>query len=163
VASEIPPVARRILLATDLSPASAAATEEAIRLAGALSAELLVVSVIDPAGEAGAGWRFSRSDQRREARTAAAQQVVARGRGRGVRTSFLVWDGDPGPAIVDAALSESADVIVVGSHRRGPLERVLLGSVSEHVVRNARCPVLVVPPDVEWSRAADAARDRVTR
>ena len=135
----------RILLATDLSPASAAAAEEALRLAGGLQAELLVVSVIDHAGEVATGRRLPRSDQRREARTSAAQQLVARGRQQGVRTSFLVWEGEPGPAILEAAVSESADLIVVGSHRRGPVQRVLLGSVSEHVVRNAHCPVLVVP------------------
>jgi nucleotide-binding universal stress UspA family protein len=161
VAAEVSPVARRILLATDLSSASSAATEEAIRLARALSAELLVVSVIDPSGDAAPGWRLARSDQRREARTAAAQDVVAGGRARGVRTSFLVWEGDPGPAIVDAAVSESADLIVVGSHRRGPVRRVLLGSVSEHVVRNARCPVVVVPPGIEaLSREAAALGHR---
>ena len=138
--------ATRILLATDLSAASGAATQEALRLASALQAELLVVSVIDPATDVGPGWRLSRSDQRREARTAAAQHLVATGRRRGVRTSFLVWEGEAGPAIVEAAASEGADLIIVGSHRRGPVGRILLGSVSEHVVRNARCPVLVVPP-----------------
>ncbi len=39
-----------------------------------------------------------------------------------------------------------ADVIVVGSHGRGAIERLLLGSVSEQVVRHAPCPVLVVRP-----------------
>ena len=60
--------------------------------------------------------------------------------------SFLVWTGDPGDMIVEAAEAEHADMIVVGSHGRGAVGRLFLGSVSEHVVRNAPCPVLVVRP-----------------
>ena len=41
-------------------------------------------------------------------------------------------------------MAESADLIVVGSHGRGTVGRFLIGSVSDHVVRNAPCPVLVV-------------------
>jgi hypothetical protein len=48
-------------------------------------------------------------------------------------------------------------VIVVGSHNRGRVGRFFLGSVSEHVVKHAGCPVLVVPP-VDPDRAADPDR-----
>jgi nucleotide-binding universal stress UspA family protein len=48
--------------------------------------------------------------------------------------------------IVDAAEAEHADMVLVGSHGRGVVGRFLLGSVSEHVVRHAPCPVLVVRP-----------------
>jgi nucleotide-binding universal stress UspA family protein len=47
------------------------------------------------------------------------------------------------------AADVGADVIVVGSHGRGAIERLLLGSVSEQVVRHAPCPVLVVRPKPE--------------
>ena len=73
-----------------------------------------------------------------------AQALVARGRSAGVAVDFLVWEGDPGEAIIEAATAESADLIVVGSHGRGTVGRFLIGSVSDHVVRNAQCPVLVV-------------------
>ena len=55
-----------------------------------------------------------------------------------------MWDGDPGEAIVAAADSENADLIVVGSHGRSGVSRFLIGSVSDHVVRHAHCPVMVV-------------------
>jgi nucleotide-binding universal stress UspA family protein len=137
---------RRILLATDLSPASAAATDQAVELARDLGAELLVVSVIDPRTAAATGGLQPRMDQRRAARERAAQSLVVRGRMAGVHVTFLVWEGDPGPAIVDAAASEQVDLVVVGSHGRGSVGRLLMGSVSEHVVRNASTPVLVVGP-----------------
>ena len=85
----------------------------------------------------------ARMDQQRASRELAAQALVVRGRRAGVRVAFLVWEGEPGPAIVEAAASEQADLIVVGTHRRNRLERMVLGSVSDHVVRHAACPVLI--------------------
>ena len=146
-ASGATPGLERLLLATDLSEASSAATEEAFLLAGRVGASLLVVSVIDPGSLLLPGGRFrARVDQVREHREVAAQALVERGREHGVAVSFLVWTGDPGDMIVSAAEAERADMIVVGSHGRGAVGRLFLGSVSEHVVRNAPCPVLVVRP-----------------
>jgi len=146
---------RRILLATDLTPASEAATEQALELARDLGSELLVVSVIDEVSLPGGGGQVTRIDQRRDARNVAAQALVLRGRQQGVRVSFLVWEGEPGPSIVEAAASEQVDLVIVGSHGRGAVKRFVLGSVSEYVVRRASCPVLVVRP------AAARARDGV--
>jgi nucleotide-binding universal stress UspA family protein len=137
---------RRVLLATDLSPASEGATRQAIDLARDLGASLLIVSVIDPDARGALGGRGERMDQRRAAREQAAQAVVVRGRQAGISVSFLVWEGEPGPAIVEAAASEAVDLVVVGSHGRGRVGRFVLGSVSDHVIRNATAPVLVVRP-----------------
>ena len=133
---------RSILLATDLSPASAGAAAEALDLAHDLGASVLIMSVID--GRPMAHGSPRRIDQVRLERELAAQDVVTRGRARGVPVRFLIWQGSPGEAIVEVARSEQVDLVVVGSHGRGPVGRMLIGSVSEHVVRNAPCPVLVV-------------------
>jgi nucleotide-binding universal stress UspA family protein len=139
------PAIRQILLATDLGPASAAATDEAFRLSAALGASLLAVSVIDLRTLQLPGGRFrSRIDQERERLETAAAGLVLRGRREQVPTSFLIWEGDPADSIVEAAQSESADMIIVGSHGRGTLGRALIGSVSDQVVRRAPCPILVV-------------------
>ena len=138
---------RRVLLATDLNRTSELATDRAFDLAHRHSADLLVVSVIDPndlrqqTGRAGSRW-----DEVRDRHHDAAEKLVARGRTIGVSVSFLVWTGDPGASIVSAAEAESVDLVVVGTHGRGAIGRLFLGSVSEHVVRNAPCPVLVVRP-----------------
>lgn len=134
-----------VLLATDLSATSSPAEVEAMRLAAGLHARLIAVSVIDPGSLRLPGGRFrARVDQVRDERETAAQALVARAHDLGVPTAFLVWEGDPGEAIVDAATAEHADLIVLGTHGRRGVNRSLFGSVSDHVVRNAPCPVVVV-------------------
>jgi nucleotide-binding universal stress UspA family protein len=138
------PIAK-VLLATDLSPTSGPATDEAFDVAGRLGAQLLVLSVIDVRALRLPGGRFrARVDQVRERRQAAAQELVHRGRRQGVAVRFLVWEGDPGESILEAANAEKADLIVLGSHGRGPIGRLLLGSVSQRVLRQATVPVVVV-------------------
>lgn len=134
---------RLILLATDLSPASAGAAIQALDLAHDLGADVLVMSAIDAAPSSG-GRIARRLDHLRLERELAAQAVVSRGRARGVNVRFLIWEGPPGEAVVEVAGSEQVDLVVVGSHGRGVVGRFLVGSVSEHVVRHAPCPVLVV-------------------
>ncbi len=141
------PGVSKLLLATDLSEASSSATELAFELAGSLGASLLVVSVIDPGSLLMPGGRFrARVDQVRARHEQQAQGLVEQGRESGIDVSFLVWTGDPGDQIVAAAEAEHVDMVLVGSHGRGAVGRLFLGSVSEHVVRNAPCPVLVVRP-----------------
>jgi nucleotide-binding universal stress UspA family protein len=53
-----------------------------------------------------------------------------------------ILSGAPGPALCEFAVSLPADVIVMGTRGRGGLRRAVLGSVSDHVVRNAPCPVI---------------------
>jgi nucleotide-binding universal stress UspA family protein len=139
-----PPITT-VMLATDFSNTSSAATETAIDLASSLGATLLAISVIDPGTLRLPGGRFrTRVDQVRDERERVAQHLVALGRSAGVPVTFLVWEGDPGESIVEAATSEAADLIVLGSHGRGGVGRFLIGSVSDHVIRNSPCPVLVV-------------------
>ena len=63
---------------------------------------------------------------------------------KNVAVESRVVEGDPSVAIVDLARESGADIIVIGSHGRSGLSRLLMGSVAEHVVRNASCPVLTV-------------------
>jgi nucleotide-binding universal stress UspA family protein len=135
-------VRQKLLLATDLGESSSSATDQAFELAGKLGADLLV---IDPGSLLLPGGRFrARIDQVRERHEEEAQALVERGRALGIAVSFLVWTGDPGDQVVSAAEAERVDMVIVGSHGRGAVGRLFLGSVSEHVVRNAPCPVLVV-------------------
>lgn len=132
---------RTILLATDLTPISNEATAQAIELAAALGARLLVVNVIDTRERGSA--RAARVDQLRAGREPEMLDVVNRARSRGVEATYLLWTGEPGRSIVSAAQAEQADLIVVGTRGLDRAGRFLLGSVSDHVVFHAACPVFV--------------------
>jgi nucleotide-binding universal stress UspA family protein len=106
------------------------------------------VSVIDPSRLRLPGGLFhTRVDQVRSQREAALARIVAKARELGVAAQILIWQGDPGSAVIDAAEAEGADMIIVGSHNRGPIGRRLLGSVSSYVVRHAVGRVVVIRPD----------------
>jgi universal stress protein A len=140
----VPPI-RTILLATDLMAASSEATARAIDLAIHLDARLLIVNVLEKRRLAGGG-SHDRVDQARSERERHLVKVVRDARAAGVTAEFMVWEGDAGSAIANAAEAEQADLIVVGTRGRSGAGRMLLGSVSDHVVRNAGCPVLIVRP-----------------
>lgn len=141
-----PPI-ETILLATDLTAASDAATLRAVDLAVRLEARLLIINVLEKRRLTGVG-SHERVDQARTERETRLVKVVRDARAVGATAEFLVWDGDPGSSIVSAAEAENADLVVVGTRGRSGPERMLLGSVSDHVVRNADRPVLVVRPSV---------------
>jgi nucleotide-binding universal stress UspA family protein len=82
--------------------------------------------------------------RRTEGDEAVAQLTKHLGRA-GVRTELL--QGDPGTAVCEFAEQVSANAIVLGSRGRGGFKRALLGSVSDYVVRNAPCSVLVTGPN----------------
>lgn len=136
---------KTILLATDLTAASREATDRAIDLASRLEARLLIVNVLEKRRLTGAG-SHDRVDQARGEREALLVKTVRVAREAGVNAEFLVWDGDPGDSIAAAAEAEHADLVVVGTRGRSGAERMFLGSVSDHVVRHAESPVLVVRP-----------------
>lgn len=62
----------------------------------------------------------------------------------GVKSKELRVSGSPGPAVVEAASDQNADMIVMGSRGLGMIKAALLGSVSQYVVEQAHCPVMVV-------------------
>jgi nucleotide-binding universal stress UspA family protein len=96
---------------------------------------MLAVPAGDLAGQLGA-----ESDVAREALAAAVSEAL--GDDPGIEVEQKLVEGDPGDVLV--AESESAELVVVGSHGRSGLKAALLGSVSRHVATHAACPVVVV-------------------
>jgi nucleotide-binding universal stress UspA family protein len=153
---------RRVLVATDATAASAGAERAGLEIAARVGATLLFVSVIDPSRLRLPGGLFhTRVDQVRSQRETALAGIVAKARDLGIAAQFLIWEGDPGTSVIEAAEAEGADLIVVGSHNRGPIGRRLLGSVSSYVVRHARGQVVIIRPDQGladvWPIASDGS------
>ena len=139
------PNSQRILLAVDQSGSSRAAADEAIRRAASEQAALIVLTVLEPHNLHLPGGRLQRVDQERDRLTAGALAIVHRARAAGVRATYLIWEGDPAEAILEASRAERADAIVLGSRPRTNLRRLILGSVSTEVSKRATCEVVVVP------------------
>jgi nucleotide-binding universal stress UspA family protein len=140
-----------ILLATDGSPSADAATREAIDLASAFRAPLLVVSVAQavlPAYGAYYGYTEIAADLTHAESEQVAQTLAAvreRAVAAGVACETVALEGSPtGEEICRFARERSPRLVVVGAHGWGRLGRLLHGSVSTHVLHHAPCPVLVV-------------------
>ncbi|MDE0207537.1 MAG: universal stress protein [Candidatus Tectomicrobia bacterium] len=81
-------------------------------------------------------------------RTEAEAQINRRrqrAKGAGMRASAIVEPGMPATRIIEVAWDQDVDLIVMGTHGRSGLHRILLGSVAERVVGLSHCPVLTVP------------------
>ena len=141
---------RRILYASDFSAASRPAFRLALELARANRATLTVAhvysAIVPVMGEGVAiAQVYDRwvAEVRRDAERR-LQGLVAKARKSGVRVKGLLLEGAPHDRILRAARSTRADLIVLGTHGRTGLGRVILGSVAARVVALARCPVLTV-------------------
>jgi nucleotide-binding universal stress UspA family protein len=132
---------------TDFSDCAEQARALAIQLARALQAELILLHVSVDAPLYREGFISARElerffeEQRQWARTTLDERA-AESRRQGVPTQARVVTGVPHQQIVAAAEREGAAFIVMGTHGRGGVERVLFGSVADRVVRTAPCAVV---------------------
>ncbi|MFB6072747.1 MAG: universal stress protein [Halobacterium sp.] len=137
----------RILVPTDGSDATREAVEHAIDLAAEHGADVHALYVVNSASFAGlpmdSSWE-SVSSMLSEEGAAALDEVEGLADDRGVPFERALVDGNPSREIVRYAEDEGCDLIVMGTHGRGGIDRLLLGSVAEKVVRSSTVPVLTV-------------------
>jgi hypothetical protein len=122
---------KNVLIATDGSKYSEAAASEALGIAKRCGSSLIVISVASSEAEIA-----SAKDNVNKVSEAAEKE--------GVKTTSVVTKGKPYEAIIETAKQKKADFIVVGSHGRTGLARLLMGSVTERVIGHAEAAVLVV-------------------
>jgi nucleotide-binding universal stress UspA family protein len=134
---------KRILVATDGSKYSAAAVQKAIDFARSYGGDLLVISVVDVPTEFYAEAPKAVEDLVRKAKEYTAA-VRKQAEDAGVKAETFIGEAEADAAIVNLAREQNVNLIVVGSHGRTGLRRLLMGSVTEHVIGHAPCPVLVV-------------------
>jgi universal stress protein A len=141
---------RRILHPTDFSTASGPAFAKALALARDNGAELLIVTVLDALPPLASEMYVSSQTYDRiaaEGRAAAQRRLdrhVARARNAGVRVRSRVLEGSTHEQIVKTAKRERSDLIVMGTHGRTGLTKLLIGSVAGRVISMAPCPVVTV-------------------
>lgn len=144
---------RRVLCAIDFSECSGRALQAAAAFADRHDAELSVLHVHQKTTPLVAAGPFVAGElvhpsigvTNRSQLAVALRNLVSLAAG-GVRCNAVIEEaGDVAAAIVDRAVHDHADLIVLGTHGRSGFQRFLLGSVAETVLRRARCPVLTVP------------------
>lgn len=154
------PMADIVLLCADGSDLSTAALRAGIELLGTDRPYVVAVVVdpVDPMLATGSGFaggtmtpeELGELEQLRHREGAALAERVTAELGLADATT-RVLDGHAGARLVQLAAELDAAAVVIGSRGRGGIKRALLGSVSDHVVRHAPCPVVV------WGAAADEA------
>jgi nucleotide-binding universal stress UspA family protein len=141
---------KSIVVATDGSPYSTAAASEAIGLAKRNGSELTVISVVPAEIATPTDIDFTMNQREliaeKEMHNAEknAKAVKEAAQKEGVPVKAFVMSGKPSDAIIQIAQERKADLIVLGSHGRTGVERLLMGSVAERVIVLASTPVLVV-------------------
>lgn len=134
---------KNILVATDGSKYSDAAVDEAINYAKSYEGTLKIVTAVDVTEK----FQVQAPELLEESMDNAKKNlddIKNKAQQAGVNLETFVREGEPYKVIADLATESNADIIVMGSHGRTGLKRLLMGSVSEKVIGYAPCPVLVV-------------------
>jgi nucleotide-binding universal stress UspA family protein len=137
---------KTILAPTDFSDLSANGVRYACQLARDMGAALIVFNVV-ALDESNAVNKREIEQHKQRLEEFVAEKVADAGVGLKVRQ--MVDAGQPFGAIVDCAEKEGVDLIVMSSHGRSGLSRMLIGSVTDKILRGGSCPVLVVPAKTE--------------
>lgn len=150
----------KVLIAVDTTETGHQALEQALRLLNLPAATVLLLSIEQPVvtpptsdmpgffGESPElSWQtevemVNLEEDRAKTALSWAEQVCQQAGVQFVVPRLEI--GDPKHVICDVAKQEAVDLIVVGAHRQGRVERMLMGSTSDYVVHHAECPVLVV-------------------
>ncbi len=143
-------IPKNILVPTDFSENAEQALEYAVALASKLDARIhllnaLVLLSISP--EIAVAMSTRRIDELMTDSQKALDRLVAARSGKAAFGPTLQKSGDPRMVIEETAAEIGADLIVMGTHGRRGVSRLLLGSVAESVARTAPCPVLLVRKD----------------
>jgi len=137
----------RILIPTDGSETSERAAEHGVKLAKVTGAEVIYLYVIDISSFSGipteAIWENMRGLLEEEGRSSLSK-VEDIAKENGVKVESIVKEGIPSEDISKTAEEKQVDVIVMGTAGRSGLDKLLLGSVTEKIIRTAPCPVLVI-------------------
>jgi nucleotide-binding universal stress UspA family protein len=140
---------RRILHPTDYSDNSMEALRLALDLAQQCNSQILLVHVVETLGPENVTFGEVAAQPQPEAyrqRLMTDFQRRVPDPGAGVSLEYVLVEGDAAEAIVRVTQERSCDLIVMSTHGRTGLRRLLMGSVAEQVIRHAPCPILITKP-----------------
>ena len=144
VSNAIRPMAfKRVLFATDLSEAAHRGFTFALDMARTLQSEIVAVHTLTAAGKnklAAQPHELAVEEARRK-----LARLVAEGKFHNVKIETVLTEGSPAVQILKTAEESAADLILIMIAAKGAVERALIGTTAEHVVREARVPVLALP------------------
>lgn len=141
---------KKILLPTDFSPGSDVAAKFALNLANQVAGQITVFHVAEfppYGGYEGITWITAQmlNDAEMDADKLLKEFVQKMGKDVPIHTHLETKERNSSKAICDFAKTNDFDVVVIGRHGRTGINKLLLGSVTDKIVRSAPCPVLVIP------------------
>ncbi|HUI75697.1 MAG TPA: universal stress protein [Candidatus Acidoferrum sp.] len=139
-----------ILALTDFSKDSERALDYALALARAYDARIYLTHVItpDPFAYAEPGYAEITYEKVKQAAEQGIADILISGKLRGLAHEVLLEEGNLWQVVQQLIRKHEIDLVVAGTHGRGEMKKVLLGSVAEEIFRQANCPVLTVGPAI---------------
>lgn len=139
-----------ILVCIDFSDANEKVISHSEKLAKAVSSKLWILHVAEPEPDFvgyDVGPQYIRDSlaERFHQEHRMTQEIAEQMREEGLEATALLIQGPTAEVILETAEKVEADIIVIGSHGKGAVYQMLVGSVSEAVIHEAECPILVVP------------------
>jgi nucleotide-binding universal stress UspA family protein len=153
----------KIMVTTDFSEVSDRALDYAIALARRYDARIYLAHVITPDPFQFAEPQLAQAtyEKVRQAAEEGITDILISGKLRGVPHEVLMEEGNVWPSLEALIVRNEIDLMVVGTHGRGKVEKLLIGSVAEEIFRKADCAVLTVGPAVKNSNAKEVELNHI--
>ena len=148
----------KILVTTDFSPESERALDYALALARRYDARIYLAHVIapDPFLYAEPSLAQATYEKTRQAAEQGIADILVSGKLRGIPHEVLLEEGNVWPVIERMIEKHEIDLVITGTHGRGKVQKVLIGSVAEEIFRQANCAVMTVGPHVKTGASTEA-------
>lgn len=144
----------KLLVAIDLSDSTDSVVTKAREIAQALAAKVWLVHVADPEPafvgyDVGPQYERDAVAEKFRKEHSALQAIANAWRAAGIDTTALLVQGTTVETLLKEAEDVQADMIIAGSHGKGAMRRLLVGSVSEGLLQHAKCPILIIPTQAD--------------
>ena len=151
----------KLLVAVDVSAAAMSALRTGDQIARQLGGQLVILHVIDVANclrTTDGIHRFQPTLEQLRSQGQTLLETARSGVNDELEVTLLLREGDPADTIVNTAIAERADLVVIGTDSHGRLAHFLVGSTTDAVIRRSSCPVLAVRREQTQSQSLDDSR-----